>query len=64
MGKPAVAVDFDPMLEALANAPVDPTILSADELAELDAQMAASSGETTTLADARAAVAERAAREG
>lgn len=60
--KPTPAVEHDPVWEALQRAPVNPSALTAEELAELRAQMATSGAEVAHR-DVERLVAERAKRE-
>jgi hypothetical protein len=62
--KPAPAIEHDPVLAALENAPLDPDCLTPDEAAELDARMARGAGRGRTAEEVLAELAARAKREG
>ncbi len=52
--------DDDPVIAAIENAPLDPNVLSAEELEEFERLVAAGPGETKTTSEVLAEIAERA----
>ena len=69
--KPAAAIDHDPAIAAIENAPLDPNALTADEAEALDAQIAASRDRAArgerlprTSAEVTTEISKRAKREG